>query len=497
MPNLLAPYHVTLQTSYAIKYVRAHYSEKKAWYEALPALLEHQQSLGYLERVDRPPADKAAAIDGPAEYTTTARGALLTRVVYDDIRLATERFPLPADIQALLAARVTVRTTRDTAPLSLRSRLGARWAAPHRAHLLVSSSPKSPSTTTDPFRASNNVRRIGRFRLATGLLRKSRLAAAVAAAAGASGVDLDLFIPRLLALAQLCGVEGGIVNLSDLAELAAHAHLYEKLARQYLALRLGFGGDVSRITNLALLPGGAGGSTQNAFRGFGEAAPSWTGRWVVVGAVRDGRAVVTYPRPGGELVGVEWEVDDKAAAREGEEILMLDGWAAAVAMRPGGLEEGVQRDVHGSPLYGSDEAAEAVVVRVKRGSDGRLLAKPKPYGRFLKPPKVTGQGVFGRPCGCTTAVAAQRIDARTRAVVSGVQVDNFAALAEARLMFHSLYLVWRSSDVLKLVGWADAYNHSTYVQVFGECLHCAINRALGIGCTFIIAGGGPPSVVTV
>ncbi|KAK4034531.1 hypothetical protein C8A01DRAFT_39012 [Parachaetomium inaequale] len=462
-------------------YVQAHYSEKEAWYESLPALLEHQQSLGYLELVE-PPAHKAATAAAPTEYITTPRGALLSRVVYDDIRLATEHFPVPPDIQTLLSARVTVRTTRDTAPLSLRSRLGARWAAPHREHLLSSKSP------TNPFRASSNVKLLGRFRLATGLLRKSRLAAA---ASGGLGADLDLFIPRLLPLAQLCGVEA--VNLSDLAELAAHAHLYEKLARGYLALRLGV--DVSRVTNLALLGGGVWlGSTQNVYRGFGEAAPRWTGRWVVVGTVgRDGKVVITYPKPGGELVGVEWEVDDKAAAREGGQILMLDGWAVAVGMRPGHLEgQGVvQRDVHGSPLYGSDEAAEVVVVRVKRGSDGRLLAKPKPYG-ILTPPKVNGQGVFGRRCGCTTAVPAKRIDARTRAVVSGVQVDNFAALAENRLLFHNLYLVWRNSDVVKLVGWADAYVHSTYVQVFGECLHCAVTKALGTGCTFIIAGGGPP-----
>ena len=75
-------------------------------------------------------------------------------------------------------------------------------------------------------------------------------------------------------------------------------------------------------------------------------------------------------------------------------------------------------------------------------------------------------------------------------MVNGVKVDNCALLDERRLMFHNLYLVWETSDIVMLVCGADKYLYSTYIQAFGECMYCAVNRALGTGCSFLIAGGG-------
>lgn len=484
MVNLCAPYNLTLQIIYATKYVHAHFKEKKFWYESLPALLGRQSVLGNLEPLQpsQSPGHPSAA-PTTMEWITTDRGALMVQAIYDDIRLAIEYFRVPPEKQAALCLffKVVVRTSRDTSPKSLRDRIGAGWHPEHRAALLS-------DQTINPFLSLPNVKRAGRFRLAGGLLRK----------ASRSNGYADLFVPRLVALAQLCGVEA--INLSDLAELAVHAPFYEKLARAHVALLIG-NIDVSRITNLSLgniVNSAPLGSTQNVEFGFAEAAPKFKGRMVAIGTVHEGKPVIVYPKPMEQLFGVSWKMDSKAQAKEGEQIFMLDGWAAAMAMRPGPTPERAARtqpglrvvrsDVQGSPLYNYTEITE-ITIRVKRVSDGRLIAKPAAFG-FYKTPKVTGQGIFGRTCDCGKAVVEKRIDARVGAVVNGVKVDNYAVLAGSRLMFHNLYLVWQTSDIPMLVYEADKYPYSTYIQAFGECMCCAVNRALGTGCSFLIAGGG-------
>lgn len=477
MLNPVVLYKLTLQIIYTTKYVRAHIKEKKLWYNTLPALLERQRVVGNLEPL-HPQAPPTTT-----EWITTNSGALMVLTIYDDIRLAIEYFRVPPETQAALclSSKVVVRTSRDTSPKSLRDRIGARWHPEHRARLLS-------DKTANPFLSLPDVKRIGRFRLAGGLLRK----------ASRSDGFADLFVPRLVGLAQLCGVEA--VNLSDLAELAVHAPFYEKLARAHVALLIR-NVDVSRITNLSLgniVNNAPLGSTQNVRSGFAEASPKFTGRMVAIGTVQGGKPVIVYPKPMEQLYGVSWQIASKAQAKEGEQIFMLDGWAAAVAMRPELTPERAARtrpgfrvvrsDVHGSPLYNHTKITK-ITFRVKRVSDGRLIAKPAGLG-FYKMPKVTGQGIFGRACDCMKAMAGKRIDAGDGAMVNGVKVDNSALLDERRLMFHNLYLVWETSDIVMLVCGADKYFYSTYIQAFGECMYCAVNRALGTGCTFLIAGGG-------
>ncbi|SPO03730.1 uncharacterized protein DNG_06413 [Cephalotrichum gorgonifer] len=479
MVDLCAPCNLTIQIINGIIYVNAHFKEKSAFWKALPSLLERLRAGGDLELF--PASGPNTADAGPSSWIMTDRGLQMALRVYDDIRMALEYFGVPPETQAIIGLRtkVVVHGTKNGSPKGLRKRIGANWPPQIRERILQ-------DKTLNPFLSAPNFKRIGRFRLAMGLIRK----------ASRSERYTDLFMARLLALAQLCGVTE--INFKDLQELAVHGHYYEKLARGYIAMVIG-NIDKSMITNLSfgnILNKGPIGSTENVESGFADAVPKMTGTFVQLGVVQGGTVVTTWPTPSTELPYVQFRIPKDSQAKEGEPIYMLSGWAASLAMRgpeppPGTAVNSqglwvVQRDIHGSPMY---LYTIAVSVTIKRVADGRLVAKPSSFG-WRKSPKVTGQGVFGRPCDCSVPAPNRRLDISLESRFNGVVLTNLHEKEGYDFTFHDLNVVWSTGDMIANVEGADRYANSTYIQVSGECVYCAVDRALGSGCSFLMAGGG-------
>lgn len=477
MVDLCAPYNLTLQIIFAVRYVNAHYKEKSAFWKALPELLERLRYRGDLELL--PSSDPNAADKGPSSWVVTNQGLHMTTTVYNDISLAIRWFNVSPETQAAIGlwTKVVVRATKTGSPRDLRKRIGTHWPQQVRDRILQDKS-------LNPFMTMPDFKRIGRFRLATGLVRKATRSRFV-----------DLFMSRLLALAQLCGV--GEVNFKDLAELAVHGSYYEKLARAYVAMMIG-NVDKTAIANLSFGPivnKGPLGSTANVPRGFAEAVPKMTGNFVQLGVVQNGTISTTWPSPTTQIKEVGFSMDKKAEAKEGEPIYMIAGWAACLALRspdpPPDTRvnaEGlwvVQRDIHGSPMY---LRTGGFKVSIKRVADGRLVAKPAAFGIYATP-NVIGQGVYGKACDCRAPDANRRLDVSLQTMFNGVVVNNFDFRETGDFTFHNLYVLWSALDMVMIVDRADRHQGSTYVQVYGECLYCAVDRALGTGCSFIVAGG--------
>jgi hypothetical protein len=416
----------------------------------------------------------------------TDKGTLACMTVYDDIWRAMEYFKATAETKAAigLSTKVMIRQVSQGSVADLRARIGQRWPQQVRERLL-----KDPSA--NPFLSMSTVRWMGKYRLPASLIWRS----------GLSDGFQDLFIPRLLCLAQLCGIDQ--VNLVDLLELALHAPYYEKIARGFVAAMIG-NIDKSVISNLAfgnIVNGRPVGSTQNVESNFAAVAPTMTGRMVQIGFIQNKKLVVTYPKSLDELeaVGVKFSIPGASNVQEGEPVYMLSGWAEAMAFRPvhppgtnllSADQRLIRYDVHGSPLY---HTSSQFSVTIKRVADNRLIAKPSAFG-ITKTPKVTGQGVFGKPCGCTTAIAGRRLDAGDSVVLNGVTVEKFKPVITNKLrgpdlQYHNLSLWWEADDVLMQIYDADFMMYSHYIQVPGECFYCAVNRAFGTGCNFMVAGG--------
>jgi len=409
----------------------------------------------------------------------TDRGTQTVLNVYEDIRLATEHFRLSSEAKAAigLSNRVVVRAVKSGSPKDLRKRIGTRWEPEPRERILK-------GKNSNPFIYWPGDYPLERYVRALGLVQK---------AARCDGY-VDVFLARLLGLAQLCGIDA--VSFVDLQELALQATYYERLARHHMALVLNI--DASMITNLAfgnVFQGRPLGSTQNVPSDFPKLAPGFRGDMVQIGTVQNAEVHLSYPTTLDRLNNVEFRIraPKDAPARDGEPVYMLSGWAACLVLRPprpagepATAFRAMRHDVHGSPLYTSE--VEEFQAHVKRVSDGRLVAKPT-----ARPGAVTGQGVFGRPCPCSARVPGRYVDVAVKASVGGVPIYNYQqSSSEVDDGSHHLAVVWDVGDMVMQVRSPDGHHRSTYVQMYNECVYCAINRAMGAGCTYLIAGGGVP-----
>lgn len=478
--NICLPCNIVSGIIYSIEYLHARNKEKKAFYDVMPALLDRQVAMGNL-----------APLQPAGGWITTDAGTQTPLTVYEDIRLALDYYRVPDEGRAAIGLynKLTIRPAWKSPAGPVRSRIGRRWP-PHLRETILRSNEYNPFLSHP-----STVLRLHRQFLSMGLIRKAERAA---------DGHAHLLLPRLLALAQLCGVDEGDLGLTDLQELLVHAHQYEKLARAMVAAVIG-GDNLHRsaITTLALgnlMDGGTRslGSVPLIKRGFAEKVPTMPGvQLVAVGVVRGG---LMYPDSPEKLNNVQFRIRRSVGAKEEEVIYMEAGWAAALALRPPKSDDQpwepvLRRDVHGSPLY--RPWADTVHVQVKRLSDRRLVAKPSRFG-FCFPPASSGQGVFGRPCGCRVSDRRKRIDLADEGEINGVNLSVSSKTSK----FTGLRIDWTTGDVPMLLYNTDhfgdssyrltgyhGYGHSTYVQVRGECLHCAVNRALGTGCPILVAGG--------
>lgn len=447
--------------------------EKKNFFSELPVLLERQCQLGNLE--SRPSPAESAPGRGGKRYIMTERGAHMILTIYDDIAVAAYEYNVIESVG--LQNKVTVYASPDGIQGKLRDRIGQRWPSHMRERILR-------SKDTYPFLRA--ISRLQRPALAMGLIRK----------ATRSRSFTDLLIPRFLGLAQLCGIE--YITGMDLLELVADAPFYEKLIRIYISFIIG-NIDKTTISNAAfgnIFAGHRIGSTQYIHSNFSNLAPKMPGTIVQVGTIRDGKAHLEYPQPLESCTRVTFHISSGVDQKEGEPIYMLSGWAACLALRPPQVAAQTKTqplnclyyDVHGSPLYAVSKPEEFHVT-IKRVSDGRLFGKPAAFG-WVRPPRVTGQGIYGRRCGCTTMNPDRRVHAGGPAKFNGVPLRSLLGSGE-KLTWDDIRMEWHAGDLPMQLHYKDAFPYSTYVQVPGECLYCALDRALGTGCWIMIAGGLP------
>ncbi|KAL3449139.1 hypothetical protein BJX65DRAFT_317012 [Aspergillus insuetus] len=451
-------------------------------------------------------------------WIMTPKGAeTLFFSVYTDISAARAFFRLPtAQLTRMdVLPRVIVNLTSQSKGEAVRSRLGSTWPAQWREAMVRDGNPLQGMQTYAPSDSS---------RFARGMVRN---------AARAAAADLghrDLLLARVLGLAQVCGI--GEVSLLDMIELMVHSSHYEKIARRVFSAM--FGMHFTCFTGFALqgllLPGsGSGyasrmGSLQNPMEGFAEAAVEFDKELVQIGVVERGKAKIAR---GEEMIHVRFKIESAARARatEGEPIYMVSGWAVALLHRPqahpskrsfakdmtvdlvkdigkhllppplrikaGNMtRKRARTDVHGNPMYFSSDL-EKIRVNIKRTARGKLVAKVANFGDF-RPPPFGGQGVFGVPCGCTTADPNKALPGE---VFKGYKRENIfkyraeQVLSPLRVGYDAILYHWSTGDLPMILYWAETLVKGTYVQVSGECMYCATSRALGSGCNMIIAGG--------
>lgn len=304
------------------------------------------------------------------------------------------------------------------------------------------------------------------------------------------------------------------MRATDLLELVAQAPFYEKFSRIYISLVVG-SVDKSALSNAAfgnIFLGKPIGSTQYINSDFANLAPKMPGTMVQIGTISNGTVHLTYPQTLDRCNNIKFSIAKDGEARSGEPVYMLLGWAACLALRP--PHQQTQKkdevrylhfDIHGSPLYAVPEV-QWFKISIKRVSDGRLIGKPSMFG-IMRPPHVTDQGIYGNPCGCNTPDPRKKVDAWQPTAFNGVRLSVFAGALpfwgnvastltgqeQEELTYDDMRIIWQAGDLPMQLFEVYAYPYSTYMQVPGECLSCAINRALGTGRWLLIAGSLPLS----
>jgi hypothetical protein len=444
-------------------------------------------------------------------WVMTEKGTGMFLQVYGDIGLALDHFNATDEQRKTvgLTTKLRVRVDQATKPdATIVSRIGESWLPDLRKSILA-------SEDSNPFLSLPTMAKLQVGRLAAGLLEKAECSERFA----------DLLLARTLGLAQLCGIDE--ITTADLMYVMANATFFEKLARAYIGAVLGIHKSV--ISNMAFGTGFGGegkilGSTQNVTHNFDQLAPKFLGDFTEVGSIHNGTVTMKYPLPAQQLQDIVIKVPGSAKAKERESVHMLSGWANSLARRPenarkrtfakemtvglardftnqfmpqaairkidGFRQRVLHNDIHGNPLHLSQEA-EKIKLHVKRVSDGRLIVKPAEFGD-IKGAIITGQGVFGKSCGCTAPDPEKLIGKKRK--FNGVPLTDHFCLAFDKLNlrarnFDGLQLQWIAGDLPMQILLADVWSCNTYVQVKGECLYCCLDRALGTGCDLIIAGG--------
>lgn len=434
--------------------------------------------------------------------TNPAKSVKIFYHMYPDIEAAIDQNGFKDAIVAAagLDRPVTLNLNSVAKDASVRQRLGTGWSSRIRKKLLQESD-------TNPFYDSSRIqgkKDIGKQ--CAGIMSKSRRAQGFAGAA----------ILRVLCLARVCGVYE--LTMADMLEIMAHAYLYEQLARNYISSLLGLTGFNLTRYGYRLPNGHSLGMRKN------DMIPSEgvAGYFIHVGTIFQGRPVLSYPARAEELEDVEIKLGRDTTVMENEPILMDSAIATALIFRPpnkrkrtmtkdltvgvlrdvgyglmpnyvvskieGARQRALKEDIHGNPLWQSQDA-EPIKVRVIRHSGSKkLVAWIGTIGDYHWdwPPA----GLFGKPCTCKKADTEKRLDGkRFRGIpTTDVFCHSLAAQEHMAIGHESLQFDWVAGD-LPLAMQKTRENLNMYVQVRGECLYCAANNAAAYGCRLVVAGG--------
>ena len=492
---------VNLLLTGGIKVVGVYFDRQasRQFLEEVKTLLVRLTEQGYLKPLlpESQNEDKAVQVG----WIMTQQGNEMFFSIYQDVGRARDKFDLSSERLDVLGVQrpLVVNVNSQSKGTDIRSRLGATWPAQDRESMLQ---------RVNPFQHLPTMAKkdIGRHTL--GMVKNSVR----------SPAHKDLLLTRILGLAQFCGF--GEISLADLIELMAHACHYEKVARRYIATALGVHHSVFTGYALADCLGGQHlGSLENPFENFAQLASGFYESLVTVGVIENGKAKISREK---EMQNVRFKIDRGTSVKETEPIYMISGWASALIHRPNnhphvrsitkdftvGLVREVglsfvpsparsklenvsrtvfQRDVHGNACYYSSEL-EFIYVRIKRTPGGKLVGKVAEFGDY-RPPPFGGQGIFGVRCGCEKPDAKKVIRGSS---LNGCSLQNvYRCRGDQKLWFKygTTTYIWTGGDLPMILFLADSHVTGTYIQVPGECVYCATSRALGTGCSLIIAGG--------
>ncbi|KAF3395650.1 hypothetical protein DPV78_009009 [Talaromyces pinophilus] len=421
--------------------------------------------------------------------------------VYADIKNAPYRSELSADRLKIFGVMepVVVNLNSRSKGTQIRKRLGATWPTQHREQMLQH---------INPFKSMPTIAKKDMGRFARAMVRKALK----------SPEHTDLLLARTLGLAQFCGL--GEVSLADMIELMVHACHYESTARLYLAALLGV--HYTAFTGYALvnsLNGKVLGSLENPIKKFAKLAENFSSSLVQIGVVEKGKPRIAHAE---DMPNVKFKIKGAARAKQGEAIYMISGWAEALRHRPKnhphmrsmardltvGLAKDVgksfvpapllkkmtslgrnvyKQDVHGNNLYYSSEL-ETIEVRIRRTPGGQLVGKISQFGDW-RPAPFSGRGVYGVRCGCTQADPAKLMTGSKFNDFPLYHVYKLRVGEKMQIEYDDTFFHWTAGDLPMILFWANGHITGTYIQVAGECLHCATSRAYGVGCNLIIAGG--------
>jgi len=456
----------------------------------------------YLKVLLPVPASPAAAKASPAGWTMTQKGNDLFFLIYQDISRARDRLNLTSERLKSLGVQepLVVNLNSSSKSADIRSRLGTTWPIQYRDALL---------------------RRVNSFQYLPSRPKQDtgRWALAIVKNSVRSPAHKDLLLARILGLAQFCGL--GEVSLADLIELIANACHYERIARRYLATVLDVHYSIFTGYGLAdSLNGHNLGSLENPSEKLEQISSKFHQSLVPVGVIQNGKPKITREN---DMVNMQFSVDKGTPVKETEPIYMVSGWASAILHRPKqhprfrsvardftvGLARDValaafvpkvartkvknmgshtvfKPDVHGNNCYYSAEL-EKIRVNFKRMPGGQLVGKVVQFGDY-GPPKFGGQSVFGVPCQCQRdtkkVIQGSTMNGCSLANIYQYQVGDKLYTRYGKTTYH-----WSGGDLPMILFFSEFLLTGNYVQVAGECVYCATSRAIGMGCSFIIAGG--------
>lgn len=481
-----------------------HYMNEKASKQFVKQIEEFMHiytNEGFLEPV---PAGSGSSshVNSPTGWKTRPGKDLgLFHLMYPEIREAIDQTAIEhTNLTELLQRPVLIDVASSHVNPSVRERIGEGWPAGHRQTVLEEKG-KNPFTERG---ATMDRDAVGRH--CKGVMEKSRRSPGLAGAV----------IFRVLGLARVCGVFE--LGTADLLEIMAHSGNYEYIARSYIAMALG----TDEINSFGyLLP-----NSQTLGKMQSDMATSGMlneDGLIQVGTVQNGKANLTYPCPAEQLEDVEIKFKSASSqATQDEPIFMDSTLAMALSYRPanrrkrtvtkqftvdllrdvgyslvpqalvskidGSRQKVLKCDVHGNPLWQSQDAENIRIRIVRCPDDNKLRAVITDIGDFKW--QWALKGLFGKPCACRNADPNKRIINRQ---FQGIRLyDIFCHSLHAQMNtiapFNALMLYWVTGDVPLAIAKSGTVTNP-YIQVFGECLHCAVKNSIAFGCTVVIAGG--------
>ncbi|CAG8497219.1 26316_t:CDS:2 [Racocetra persica] len=239
---------------------------------------------------------------------------------------------------------------------------------------------------------------------------------------------------RIIGLAQMCGIPE--IGLLDIIEGLSKSYIFETTGRAIVAgMR---GRHSSEVYNIGL---GIRGSSENVHKNFMIKAGGFKGSREVIGKYTGGKVVLNS-------------------------IVAKD-----TAM-----------DIHGNQLRCTNQLK--VTLSIKRVA-GVPLAKVKRIGSLQVADMMCG-GITGTACPCTNPDQLKKLKrggrvGKVKVIFRKIDPLNLPPAPRLTIMVHETY-----GDGVAHLFLSHCLKSGAYVRADGECLYCAVCRAVGIGCTSVL-----------